>query len=95
MVHAISVYSAGVPYAARACHTQRGRAIRSVLYCSGKSPATLGYVSVLEFFSIESYLKAFRRTMDQTKSIELQKKRLDSVEERARSRASSACAQTR
>ena len=23
MVHAISVYSAGVPYAARACHTQR------------------------------------------------------------------------
>ena len=37
--------------------------------------------------------------MDQTKSIELQKKRLESVEERARARASSAwassaCAQT-
>ena len=31
--------------------------------------------------------------MDQTKSIELQKKRLESAEERAR--ASSACAQTR
>ena len=28
------------------------------LYCSGKNPATLGYVSVLEFVSIESYLKA-------------------------------------
>ena len=35
------------------------RAIRSVLYCSGKNPATLGYVSVLEFVLIESYLKAF------------------------------------
>ena len=33
--------------------------------------------------------------MDQTKSIELQKKRLESAEERARTRASSACAQTR
>ena len=33
--------------------------------------------------------------MDQTKSIELQKKRLESAEERARARASSACAQTR
>ena len=32
--------------------------------------------------------------MDQTKSIELQNKRLESVEERARARASSACAQT-
>ena len=32
--------------------------------------------------------------MDQTKSIELQKKRLESAEERARARASSACAQT-
>ena len=32
--------------------------------------------------------------MDQTKSIELQKKRLKSEEERARARASSACAQT-
>ena len=41
MVRAISVYSAGVPYA--------GRAICSALYCSGKNPATLGYVSVLEF----------------------------------------------
>ena len=38
MVRAISVYSAGVPYAARF--------------------TTLGYVSVLEFVSIESYLKA-------------------------------------
>ena len=54
-----------------------------------------GYVSVLEFVSIESYLKEFRRTMDQTKSIELQKKCLESAEERARARASSACAQTR
>ena len=33
--------------------------------------------------------------MDQTKSIELQKKRLESAEERARTRASRACAQTR
>ena len=33
--------------------------------------------------------------MDQTKSIKLQKKRLESAEERARARASSACAQTR
>ena len=32
--------------------------------------------------------------MDQTKSFELQKKRLESAEERARARASSACAQT-
>ena len=32
--------------------------------------------------------------MDQTKSTELQKKRLESAEERARARASSACAQT-
>ena len=45
MVRATSVYSTGVPYAA-------------ALYCSGKNPATLGYVSVLEFVSIESYLKA-------------------------------------
>ena len=38
---------------ARACHTQR-----ALLHaCSGKNPATLGYVSVLEFVSIESYLK--------------------------------------
>ena len=69
--------------------------MRSVLYCSGKNSATLGYVSVLEFVSIESYLKLFRRTIDQTKSIELQKKCLESEEERARARASSACAQTR
>ena len=41
-IRAISVYSAGVPYAVR---------------FSGKNPATLG-VSVLEFFSIQSYLKA-------------------------------------
>ena len=33
--------------------------------------------------------------MDQTKSIELQKKRLESVEERAMARASSTCAQNR
>ena len=45
MVRAISVYSAGVPYAAR-------------INCSGKNPATLDYVSVLEFVSIVSYLKA-------------------------------------
>ena len=32
--------------------------------------------------------------MDQTKSIELQKNRIESAEERARARASSACAQT-
>ena len=32
--------------------------------------------------------------MDQTKSIELQKKRLESAEERARARSSSTCAQT-
>ena len=42
IVRAISVYSAGVPYA---------------LYCSGKNPSTLSYVSVLEFVSIESFLK--------------------------------------
>ena len=46
MVRAISVYSVGMPYAAR------------FTACSGKNPATLGYVSVLEFVSIESYLKA-------------------------------------
>ena len=45
MVCATSVYSAGVPYAAH-------------FTASGKNPATLGYVSVLELFSIESYLKA-------------------------------------
>ena len=45
MALAISVYSAGEPYAA-------------ALYCSGKNPATLGFVSVLEFVAIESYLKA-------------------------------------
>ena len=33
--------------------------------------------------------------MDQTKCIELQKKHLESAEERARARVSSACAQTR
>ena len=33
--------------------------------------------------------------MDQTKSFELQKKRLESAKERARARASSACAQIR
>ena len=42
MVRAISVDCAGVPYA---------------VYCNGKNPATLDYVSVLEFVSIESYLK--------------------------------------
>ena len=52
-----------------------------------------GYVSVLEFFSIESHLKAIS-SEDQTKSIELQKKRLESAEERAWAKASSACAQT-
>ena len=64
MVRAILVYSAGVPYAA-------------ALYCCGKNPATLGYVSVIEFVSIESYLKAISSDYgSQTKSIELQKKRL-------------------
>ena len=37
-------------------------------------------ISVLEFFSIESSLKAI--SSDQTKSIKLQKKRLESTEER-------------
>ena len=45
MVRAISVYSAGMPYAAR-------------FTAAVKIPLTLGYVSVLEFVSIESYLKA-------------------------------------
>ena len=45
MVRAILVYSAGVPYAAR-------------FTAEVKIPLTLGYVSVLEFVSIESYLKA-------------------------------------
>ena len=45
MVRAISVYSAGVPYAVR-------------FTAAVKNPSTLGYVSVLEFVSIESYLKA-------------------------------------
>ena len=82
MVRAISVYSEGVPYAAR--------------FTAGvKIPLPLGYVSFLEFFSIESYLKAISSDLDQTKNIELQKKRLESAEERARARASSACAQTR
>ena len=42
VVRAISVYSAGVPNAARFTAAVK----------------TLGYVSVLEFVSIESYLKA-------------------------------------
>ena len=74
-------------FIARAC-------LRSALYSSGKNPSTLGYVSVLEFISIESYLKAISSDMDQTKSIELQKKRLESAEERYRARASSVYAQT-
>ena len=82
MVRATSVYSAGEPYAA-------------TLYCRGKNPATLGYVSVLEFVAIESYLKKAISSDYPTKSIELQKKRLGSAAERARARASSACAQTR
>ena len=82
MVRATSVYSAGEPYAA-------------ALYCRGKNPATLGYVSVLEFVAIESYLMKAISSDYQTKNIELQKKRLESAEERARARASSACAQTR
>ena len=45
MVRPISVYSVGVPYAAR-------------FSAAVKNPATLGYVSILEFVSIESYLKA-------------------------------------
>ena len=46
MVRAISVYSAGVPYAAR-------------FTAAVKIPLPLAmYVSVLEFVSIESYLKA-------------------------------------
>ena len=68
-------------FIARACHTQR-----ALLQL-----ATLGYVSVLEFFSIESYLKAISSDYG---CIELQKRRLESAEERARARASSACAQT-
>ena len=56
-----------------------------MLYCSGRNPATLGYVSVLEFVSIESYLKAILSGL---------KKRLESAEERAKARASSACTQT-
>ena len=32
--------------------------MQHALYCSGKNPTTLGYVSVLEFVSVESYLKA-------------------------------------
>ena len=45
MVRAISVYSAGVPYAAN-------------FTAAVKIPLPFGYVSVLEFVSIESYLKA-------------------------------------
>ena len=67
MVLATSVYSAGEPYAA-------------VLYCRGKNPATLGYVSVLEFVAIESYLKK-AISLDYP-TIELQKKRLESAEEK-------------
>ena len=59
-------------------------AICSALYCSGKNPSTLGYVSVLEFVSIESYLKAISSNYGSNKSIELQKKCLESAEERAR-----------
>ena len=73
-------------FIARACHTQRA------LNCSGKNPSTLGYVSLLEFVSIESYLKTISSDYGSNK---LQKKRLESAEERARARASSACAQTR
>ena len=40
------------------------------------------------------YLKAISSDSGSNKSIELQKKRLESAEERARARASSACAQT-
>ena len=62
MVRATSVYSAGEPYTA-------------AFYCRGKNPATLGYVSVLEFVAIESYLKKAISSDYPSKSIELQKKR--------------------
>ena len=78
MVRAISVYSAGVPYAARFTV-----AVKIPL------PPLLRFSSRICFNR-----KLFRQTMDQTKSIELQKKLLESAEERARARASSACAQT-
>ena len=48
----------GIYYGTCNFSLQRRRAIRRPLYCSSKNPATLGYVSVLEFVSIESYLKA-------------------------------------
>ena len=66
MARAISVYSAGVPYSAH-------------FTAAVKIPLPPGYVSVLEFVSIESYLKAISSNMDQTKSIELQKKCLESA----------------
>ena len=63
MVRAISVYSAGVPYAAR--------------FTAAVKIPTLGYVSVLEFVSIESYLKAISSDYGSNKEYELQKKRVE------------------
>ena len=80
MVRATSVYSAGVSYAARFT-----AAVKIPL------PLGLGNVSVLEFVSIESYLKPISSDYGSN----IQKKRLKSAEERARARASSACVQTR
>ena len=44
---------------------------------------------------MESYLKAISSDDGSNEEIEIQKKRLESAEERTRARASSACAQTR
>ena len=60
MVRATSVYSAGVPYAVR--------------FTAAVKPSTLGYVSVLEFVSIESYLKAISSDYGSNKEEEMLRK---------------------
>ena len=82
IARAISVYSAGVPYAARFTAAIKSR------YPWLRFSSRIRFDRKLS----ESY---FVGLWIKQKSIELQKKRLKSAEERARARASSACAQTR
>ena len=84
MVRATSVYSSGVPYAAR-------------FTAAVKIPLPLAtHVSVLEFVSIESYLKTISSSYGSNKEYWITEQTLRKCEERARARARalSACAQT-
>ena len=82
MVRAISVYSSGVPYAAH-------------FTAAVKIPITLLRFSSKIRFDRKLSESYFVGLWIKQRVFELQKKRLESAEERARARASSACAQTR